>query len=51
VARPLRAELYDNAYPVPTRLIHCPTAVNRSFPAAVNAQTAQQAVMGGIRPK
>ena len=22
------------------RLIHCPTAVNRSFPAAVNAQTA-----------
>ena len=24
----------------PARLIHCPTAVNRSFPAAVNAQTA-----------
>ncbi len=24
----------------PARRIHCPTAVNRSFPAAVNAQTA-----------
>jgi len=24
----------------PARLIHCPTAVNRSFRAAVNAQTA-----------
>ncbi|MGZ4591925.1 MAG: cyanophycin synthetase family protein [Actinomycetes bacterium] len=30
----------------PARLIHCPTAVNRSFPAAVNAQTATRQASG-----